>query len=137
MTLASVHRALIATCLLAGLSACVTTEDLNASLAPRVGQTEEQLVRQFGVPTDAYEVGDTRALAWDRTRVELHGGRAPGFRDEVVAGEVRRVFDGGSSPTEVELTCRVEYFFSRAASGDWVADSFRHSGNECLRFELL
>ena len=130
-------HALIATGLLAGLSACVTTEDLEASLAPRVGQSEEQLVRQFGVPSESYEVGGTRAVAWDRSRIELMGGRSPGFRDREVNGEIIRVFDAGEAPTEILLKCRIEYFFTQSDAGDWVADSYRYSSNECLRFELL
>jgi hypothetical protein len=72
------HRWAVPALLAAGLlSGCAShaIERRQAALAPMVGQTEADLVRQLGVPTRVFETGGQRFLSYDEQQVSV----TPGF----------------------------------------------------------
>ena len=50
---------------------CATGQDRRLVLASLVGQPEAEIVRQFGVPTRAYETGGRKFIAYDERHTDL------------------------------------------------------------------
>ena len=60
------------------LAACTTGADRRAYLSTLVGQPEEEIVRQLGVPSRVYEAGGHKFLAYVERRQRVYGGPAFG-----------------------------------------------------------
>ena len=65
----TLRKAAIALCLLA--TACATGPDRRVVLASLVSRPEAEVVRQFGVPSRAYETGGRKFIAYDERRADL------------------------------------------------------------------
>lgn len=102
-------RRVLAVVLAAMLAACGNTlAQRQAALAPLVGQSEADLVRRLGVPTQTYEAGGRRFLAYTQTETAV----IPGSYGPPPWGPWGPGWGwgwGGSPPQVVQSTCETVF----------------------------
>jgi len=140
-------RSLMSRCLtliaaIATLAVTVSCTDLLAARQARlqqlVGRTETELVEAMGVPTQTYETGGIKFLAYEERQVEVvpgsplyygpvpfNGGFSPGgfYPGGFYPGGF---YPGGFPPTAINLACSTTF----AVAGG-VVRSFTLRGNAC------
>jgi hypothetical protein len=117
---------------IATLAVTVSCTDLLAARQARlqqlVGRTETELVEAMGVPTQTYETGGIKFLAYEERQVEvvpgspLYYGPVP-FNGGFYPGGF---YPGGFPPTAINLACSTTF----AVAGG-VVRSFTLRGNAC------
>lgn len=114
----------LAACLVAGC-ANYSLQRRQAALAPLVGQTEADLVRQLGVPTRVFETDGQRFLSYDEIRTDILPGFAPYYGSWWGPWGGWGGY-GGFPPTVVQYGCQTTFDI---AGGKVVSFSLR--GNGC------
>jgi hypothetical protein len=97
-----------------------------ARLQQLIGKTEIQLVEAMGVPTQTYETGGIKFLAYEERQVEVVPASPFYYGPVPFAGFNGGFYPGGFPPTAINLACTTTF---AVAAG--VVRSFTLRGNAC------
>ena len=101
-----------------------TQENYAALMQSYIGETEENLVAEWGIPTTNYELNNIRYLVFDRSETVSYRGTPPtymmmpnGFSYPV----------GGSRPYSVTYSCKTTFVIEKGKVKD-----VTFTGNNCV-----
>ncbi len=105
---------------------CATTANYDKILDSYVGMEEINLVRNWGVPAQSYEVGGRKFLTYTSYRNVRVPGVAPTYQTSVVGNTAYTNAVGGSSAMNIDKSCATTFEIDGSRVVSW-----SHKGNDC------
>lgn len=101
-----------------------TRENYAALMQSYIGETEENLVAEWGIPTTNYELKNIRYLVFDRSETVNYAGTPPTY----IATPGGTIFPmGGRSPYSVTYSCKTTFVIEKGKVKD-----VAFTGNNCV-----
>lgn len=108
------------------LAGCATTAGYEKVLHSWAGSTELDIVRAWGPPAQAYDVGDRRFLVYSSNRNVVVPGVAPTYTTTLVGNTAYTRPVGGVAPSAMSLGCQTTFELDRGFIVRW-----QYQGNDC------
>lgn len=119
-------RRLLAILVAVVLAGCQTTDNYEFYLDSWVGRTETDVIRVWGVPTQAFDSGGHRFLQYgSRANVTMPG--APATSTTTFIGNQAFTTTTGGSPINITLTCTTTFDLVDGRVVSWT-----YRGNNCV-----
>lgn len=105
---------------------CATKANYEKILDSYVGMEEINLVRNWGVPSQSYEVGGRKFIVYTSYRNVRVPGVAPTYQTSVIGSTAYTSAVGGSPAMNIDKSCTTTFEIDGSHVVSWA-----HKGNDC------